>query len=107
MRFRMRLDVDFLSEAELEKIFQAALRVWRQVPFRIQGTDEFNDYLSRFGCRIDGDLVRFPEAVIEKTLARIREHAMRVKQEATADELRSFLFASVELPKPHNGGLAL
>jgi len=47
------------------------------------------------------------DALVGRLLARIREHAMRVKQEATADELRSFLFASVELPKPHNGGLAL
>jgi homocitrate synthase NifV len=47
------------------------------------------------------------DALVSRLLARIREHAMRVKQEATADELRSFLFASVELPNPHTGGLAL
>ncbi len=73
MRFRMRLDVDFLSEADLERIFQSALCIWRQVPFRIQGTDEFFDYLQKFGCRISRELVRFPDAVIEKTLARIRD----------------------------------
>ena len=47
------------------------------------------------------------EVLVSRLLARIREHAMRVKQEATADELRSFLFASVELPNPHSDGLAL
>jgi homocitrate synthase NifV len=47
------------------------------------------------------------DALVGRLLARIREHAMRVKQEATADELRSFLFASVELPNPKAGGLAL
>ena len=47
------------------------------------------------------------DALVGRLLARIREHAMRVKQEATADELRSFLFASVELPNPRTGGLAL
>jgi homocitrate synthase NifV len=47
------------------------------------------------------------DALVGRLLARIREHAMRVKQEATADELRSFLFASVELPKPCTGGHAL
>ena len=47
------------------------------------------------------------DALVGRLLTRIREHAMRVKQEATADELRSFLFASVELPQPHTGGLAL
>jgi homocitrate synthase NifV len=47
------------------------------------------------------------DALVGRLLTRIREHAMRVKQEATADELRSFLFASVELPNPRTGGLAL
>ena len=47
------------------------------------------------------------DALVGRLLARIREHAMRVKQEATADELRSFLFASVELPTPRTGGHAL
>jgi homocitrate synthase NifV len=47
------------------------------------------------------------DALVGRLLARIREHAMRVKQEASADELRSFLFASVELPNPRTGGLAL
>ncbi|NVO04855.1 MAG: homocitrate synthase [Rhodoferax sp.] len=47
------------------------------------------------------------DALVGRLLARIREHAMRVKQEATADELRSFLFAAVELPNPHSGGHAL
>jgi homocitrate synthase NifV len=47
------------------------------------------------------------DALVGRLLARIREHAMRVKQEATADELRSFLFASVELPSPRAGGHAL
>jgi homocitrate synthase NifV len=47
------------------------------------------------------------DALVGRLLARIREHAMRVKQEATADELRSFLFASVELHNLQNAGLAL
>jgi homocitrate synthase NifV len=47
------------------------------------------------------------DALVGRLLARIREHAMRVKQEATADELRGFLFASVELPNPQSSGHAL
>jgi homocitrate synthase NifV len=47
------------------------------------------------------------EALVGRLLARIREHAMRVKQEATADELRGFLFAAVDMPTQHNGGRAL
>jgi homocitrate synthase NifV len=45
------------------------------------------------------------DALVGRLLGRIREHAMRCKQEATVDELRSFLFASTELPQV--GTLAL
>ena len=38
------------------------------------------------------------DALVGRLLARVREHAMRVKQEASADELKSFLFASLERP---------
>ena len=41
------------------------------------------------------------DALTARLLARIRDHAMRVKQEATADELRSFLLESLALPSPH------
>jgi homocitrate synthase NifV len=44
------------------------------------------------------------EAQVGHLLGRIREHAMRVKQEATPDELRGFLFASAAQP-PHAQGL--
>ncbi len=47
------------------------------------------------------------DALVGRLLTRIREHAMLVKKEATADELRSFLFAAVELPAPQAGALAL
>ena len=52
---------EVLNEDELEQIWQAAQSVWARVPVRIQGTDEFYDYLSSFGCQIDGELVSFPE----------------------------------------------
>jgi homocitrate synthase NifV len=40
------------------------------------------------------------EALTTRLLARIREHAMRVKQEATPDELRGFLLESLAQPSP-------
>ena len=45
------------------------------------------------------------DALTGRVLARIRDHAMCVKQEATPDELRSFLLASLELPTTHLGAL--
>jgi len=72
MNLRMRLDVELLTEHQLERLFQHALTVWREVPFRVQGTDEFFGYLSDFGCTVDGELVRFPQPVIDKVLDRVR-----------------------------------
>ncbi|MGD9498354.1 MAG: trimethylamine methyltransferase family protein [Armatimonadota bacterium] len=60
-----------LSEQEMERIWQAALRIWARVPLRAPGTDEFMSALRDFGCTIDGDRIGFPEDVREKTLARI------------------------------------
>jgi homocitrate synthase NifV len=42
------------------------------------------------------------DALTGRVLARIREHAMRIKQEATADELWAFLRDSDNSPAPHN-----
>jgi trimethylamine--corrinoid protein Co-methyltransferase len=69
-----------LSEAQLAGLLQDALVVWRQVPFRVQGTDEFFDLLRAFGCSVDGELVRFPEPVIEKVLAWAAERKQRWQQ---------------------------
>ncbi|WP_180125071.1 homocitrate synthase [Rhodoferax sp. BLA1] len=40
------------------------------------------------------------DALTARLLARIRDHAMRVKQEATPDELRGFLLESLAQPTP-------
>ena len=45
------------------------------------------------------------DALTARLLARIRDHAMRVKLEATQDELRSFLLESLELPTPKAAGV--
>jgi len=71
MRMRMRMELELFEAEELERLFQQAVQLWREMSFRIQGTDEFFDYLRAFGCRVDGEQVRFPEGVIERTLARI------------------------------------
>ncbi len=62
-----------LSDAEMERIWQAALRIWARVPLRAPGTDEFMQALRDFGCEIDGDRIGFPADVREHTLARIDE----------------------------------
>ena len=84
MRLRMRTEVGLFTEGQLEKLMQDALRVWRDIPFRIQGTDEFFDALTAYGCAVDGEAVRFPKAVREKVLARIAEEKRR-REETRAD----------------------
>jgi len=79
---------EVLTPQEMEKILQAARRIWESVPLRAQGTDEFNQLLRDFGCDIDGELVRFPAPVREKVLARITEER-RVNGEGRPAEVSS------------------
>ena len=44
-----------------------------KIPFRIQGTDEFFDLVSAFGCQVDGEHVRFPRSVIDQVLDRMEK----------------------------------
>ncbi len=60
-----------LTPEEMEKIWQAALRVWARVPLRVQGTDEFLQILRDYGCAIEGELVSFPAGVRDKVLERV------------------------------------
>jgi trimethylamine--corrinoid protein Co-methyltransferase len=72
---RLSLDVGFrlFDDAQLERLLQKALLVLRQTPFHIQGNDEFYDYLTTFGCLVEGEYTRFPPAVIDKVMARCAE----------------------------------
>ena len=47
------------------------------------------------------------DALVSRLLTRIREHAMRAKQEPTPDQLRDFLFASLDNPTCHGSGLVV
>lgn len=62
-----------LTPEEMESIYQAALRVWAQVPLRAQGPEEFTQAVRDFGCTVEGDRLYFPDSVREATLARIAE----------------------------------
>ena len=75
----MRCDVRLFEEAQLEEILKGALTVLRRTPFRVQGTDEFLDHLTSYGCEVDGELVRFPQRVIDTVMARCAEERGRWK----------------------------
>lgn len=80
MRLNLRMEMNLFTEAQLEKLFQDALRVWKEVPFRIQGTQELFDYLTDYGCEVQGELVRFPPAVVKKVLDRVHAEKRNWKQ---------------------------
>jgi len=64
------------------------------------GSQAVRQAYAQLGVVVDDD------KTLGRLLACIREHAMRFKKEATADELRSFLFESVEDPRLQSGGHA-
>lgn len=88
MKARLRGQMRLFTESELEPLLQQALRVLREVPFRVQGTDEFFDYLTDYGCQIDGELVRFPDAVIDKVLARYQDEKRKDVERRERDGAR-------------------
>ena len=82
-KLRMRMERSLFNESQLETLFQQSLEVWREVPFRVQGTDEFYELLSDYGCAINGEQVTFPRPVRDKVLARIADEK-RAREEADA-----------------------
>jgi trimethylamine--corrinoid protein Co-methyltransferase len=72
----MRLEVELLSPAERQRIADAAVRLWGELPLRIQGIEELLDPLRDFGCRIDGERVYFPRPVRDRVLERIAAERM-------------------------------
>ncbi len=79
MKARLRGQMRLFDEPELERLLQQALRVLAATRFRVQGTEEFFDYLSAYGCRIDGEMVSFPPAVIDKVMARCEEEKRKAR----------------------------
>jgi trimethylamine--corrinoid protein Co-methyltransferase len=72
-----------LGETELKGLLRDALRLWRELAFRVQGTEEFFDHLIDFGCSVSGENVRFPQQVIDRTLGRIEEEKRRQDHEGS------------------------
>jgi len=62
-----------LSDDEKRRIRDAAIRVFRRVPLRLQAADEVYQYLAEFGCEISGDRISFPAGVVDKTIGAIDE----------------------------------
>lgn len=70
MNLQLRSQMRLFDDATLQRLLDQALVVLAEVPFRVQGTDEFFDLLTAFGCRVDGGCVHFPQPVIDRVLDR-------------------------------------
>ena len=63
-----------MDPQDLKAIIDVALRTLQKMPMTIDGTDDFFGLLADFGCEVSGMKVRFPQAVIDETMARIARH---------------------------------
>ncbi len=63
-----------LNSQEVKRIYNASLRLIAEIPLRADGTDEFNQALIDFGCRVDNQKIYFPKSVISKLLDRIESY---------------------------------
>jgi len=86
MKLNMRMEQRLFPESQLQTLLKDALTVWRQSAFRIHGTDEWFDYLRSYGCHVDGELVRFPNVVVDKVMARAGEEKRRRQAETPGPE---------------------
>ncbi len=74
MGFRWLIpDMAELDEIDLRKIAEAAIRVFRTVPWTVDGTEELMAMLRAFGCIVEGRKVTFTHAVVDHVLDRIAE----------------------------------
>jgi len=71
MKLHLQFRIQLLTDEDRRRIHEAAIRVLRRVPFTIQGTDEFFDYLSRGGCRIEGEKVWITDPQMDQVLDRL------------------------------------
>jgi len=66
------------DEEDIKKIVQASIRIFRNVEWTIDGTDEFMELLRNFGCEIKGKKVKFTDKVVDITLDRINKEKEKI-----------------------------
>jgi len=71
------------DDVELRKIFDAAVRVFREVTATIDGPAEFMAAVSDLGCDVSGAKVRFPSEVVDEVLDRVR--ALKAENDEQAE----------------------
>jgi trimethylamine--corrinoid protein Co-methyltransferase len=83
-----------MTDGDIHRIINAGIKVLKEVGFTIDGNDEFNTYLSDYGCLINGSHVDFPQHVIDKALARIEEHKRSVKTDENIPDEKIVFYSS-------------
>jgi len=75
------------DKEDIKKIINLAIRIFREVPWTIDGTDEFMSLLRDFGCEINGKKVKFPDKVVDITLEKIKQE--KIKKEKEKEEVEA------------------
>ncbi len=66
--------VHVLSSQDMDLIHGSALELLRELGVRVDHPD-MRDLLADFGCRVEGSVVRFPTAVVESVVDKMRDPA--------------------------------
>jgi trimethylamine:corrinoid methyltransferase-like protein len=85
MRLKVRVP-EVLSHNEIEEILKSALRILEETPLTADGTEEFNEAMVDFGCRLDGKKFFFPKGVIDYLMDRIASERQPVDPEAPIED---------------------
>jgi len=62
-----------LTAEDAERFILEGLRLIGEIGFKSDGTDEFNQLMSDFGCIVEKDHLKFPRRVLDFTMDRIRD----------------------------------
>lgn len=63
-----------LTKADSDKFFNEGLKLISEIGIKIDGTDEFNQIMTDFGCEIKNNRLVFPRKVMDYTVDRIKSY---------------------------------
>ena len=66
---------EFLTKEECDRIIKEARSLAEETELNCEGTEEFNDLLRQYGCRIGKGKIGFPSAVFDRLFQRIEKEA--------------------------------
>jgi len=78
-----------LSDEECDRIIDEAKKLVCEIDIACDGTDEFNSYMSAFGCVIEKGKIKILKKVVEQVFERIKENNKNNSETAKNDDVYS------------------